>query len=541
VARHRFAVTATAFFRNRAGLSISAACAVTIAASGVVGAFVGHARAAFPDANGRIVFAAAPANNQTEYAIYTMKPVEDGSVDKGWKENPTGSNPKWSRWGSRIAFVRGPEGKREIYLMNADGTGVTRLTKNSDDDINPSWSPNDEWIAFATNRDGNYEIYKMRVDGPRTPKNLTKSAVVRNEDPAWSPDGKRIAFQSDGQIQVMSADGTGKKPLTNTGLNVSPAWSPDGKRIAFATRPTEKGNYDIYVMNADGTSVTNLTSDPADCGPTDLKRCSTDLDPTWSPDGTLIAFTSNRRGISAIHVMSKNGGDPKLLTPLDRASTTSDWKPADPATPQELRNRVESGVIKIKVAGDCHGFGTGFLVGPDLVATADHVLDESEKVFLVRNSEQLEATIVGRAPRIDIALLRSPKRINGYRFTFAGRRAREGERATAFGYSETGPATKKDGDVQSINATDVETGVGGLIQFDQSVPPGYSGGPLVRSPDPSDESGEADDVGFVLGLVRTTRKEGQETLAVPAAIVAKRVTIWRMSRKPLRPSEACRE
>jgi len=128
-------------------------------------------------------------------------------------------------------------------------------------------------IAFASDRSGNYDIYVMNEDGTGVTR-LTRNAAV-DWDPTWAPDGTKIAFASDRprghDIYVMNADGTGVTRLTRgAAYDYDPAWSPDGSRIAFA-RDVSRGR-GIYVMNADGTGLTRLTRwrgdyEPAWCGP----------------------------------------------------------------------------------------------------------------------------------------------------------------------------------------------------------------------------------------------------------------------------------
>ncbi len=129
----------------------------------------------------------------------------------------------------QIAFQTDRDGNDEIYVMNPDGTGPTRLTNDAATDQTPAWSPDGTKIAFETNRDGNTEIY------------------------------------------VINADGTGLMILTNdAATDATPAWSPDGTKLAFSTN--RNGNFEIYVMNADGTGPINLSNNAA-----------SDFEPAWSP------------------------------------------------------------------------------------------------------------------------------------------------------------------------------------------------------------------------------------------------------------------
>jgi len=211
--------------------------------------------------------------------------------------------PAWSPDGGRIAFTSGDEFEEEIYAMNADGSGVVRLTESYSHDSHPNWSPDRTKIAFESDRgksgELNFEIYVMNADGTEQ-VNLSRTPFPAEDVlPSWSPDGRRIAFATDRdgnwEIYLMNGDGTGQIRLTrNSADDVCPAWSPDGKRIAFASN--RDGDNEIYLMNADGTGVKQLTENTAE-----------DLYPSWSPNGKQIAFECDRDGDFEIYVMNADG------------------------------------------------------------------------------------------------------------------------------------------------------------------------------------------------------------------------------------------
>ena len=154
--------------------------------------------------------------------------------------------------------------------MNADGSGQRNLTRNTVRDRNPVWSPDGRRIAFESN----WQVNVMNADGSPGQRRLTRNGG-RNFAPAWSPDGQKIAFErrlgrkkygpcsgcgraSTFEVHVMNADGSGQQRLTTRGAE--PGWSPDGQKIAFMTE--RDGNAEIYVMNADGSQQRNLTRTP---------------------------------------------------------------------------------------------------------------------------------------------------------------------------------------------------------------------------------------------------------------------------------------
>ena len=201
--------------------------------------------------------------------------------------------------------------------MDDDGWKSRNLTNNRDDDGSPSWSPDGKRIAFESERADNKDIYVMDINGSNT-RNLTKD---RHDDavPSWSPDGKRIAFvsyrgdDSGGiDIYVMGVNGGNRRNLTKGFDRTAwkPAWSPDGKRIAFVSATlgdeTRGDEPEIYVMNINDGIPQKITDNRW-----------FDNDPSWSPDGKRIAFASKRshkNGDWDIYVMDDDGRNIQNLT-----------------------------------------------------------------------------------------------------------------------------------------------------------------------------------------------------------------------------------
>ena len=202
----------------------------------------------------------------------------------------------------------------EIYTVEPDGSGQTRITFNRG--TNPAWSPDGSKIAFERND----HIYIMNADGSGATQ--VTSSTDYNDEPSWSPDGTKIAFAAStsefdpSDIYVINTDGSGLTQLTSDSLyDFGPVWSPDGSKIAFSREP-EGDVLEIFVMNSDGTGVTQLTDNDM-----------TDDFPSWSPDGSKIAFSSIVSGTTEIRVMNADGSGLIQLTDNSFNDFMPSWSP----------------------------------------------------------------------------------------------------------------------------------------------------------------------------------------------------------------------
>jgi Tol biopolymer transport system component len=212
----------------------------------------------------------------------------------------------------KIAFVSdranpcfGPDSvptcNTDIYTADPDGTNITRLTRDDTlgmDDLYPAWSPDGKKIAFVSYRDadGCCEIFTMNADGSGLAQ-VTHTQGVINWRPAWSPDGTQLAvIRGDGSLFKMNVDGTSEVELLHDAAGVSfPDWSPDGSKILF-------GQSSLYTIHPDGTGLTFLNS-----------TGSQGLD--WSPDGSRIVHDLRSQG--DLYILSSDGStrQPLVSTP----------------------------------------------------------------------------------------------------------------------------------------------------------------------------------------------------------------------------------
>jgi Tol biopolymer transport system component len=216
-------------------------------------------------------------------------------------------NASWAPDGKRVLFVRDYYDHSVICVMNADGTGVTQLTSVPGTELDQFPIAFGKQIAFTRYEAGSTWTYIMNADGTgltRLPQ--TAGGVY----PGPSPKGGRIAFSRGGDIYLVDVTTGGLTNLTNSAESEQdPAYSPSGKQIAFARSGSDGG---IFVMNDDGTAVTRVTTSTPNA----------DTGPRWSPDGKRIAFTSTRDGSKGIYTINADGTG---LTDLTRAPLTQEY------------------------------------------------------------------------------------------------------------------------------------------------------------------------------------------------------------------------
>lgn len=220
----------------------------------------------------------------------------------------------------KIVYSSNIEGNYEIFIVNADGSGLENLTNNKGEDFFGDWINHGAQIIFDTNRDGIFQIYVMNSDGTN-PTNISKSNRMDNFG-SLSPDGSLIAFTSiygSSKICIMNTDGSNLHCITPAGVvnDMNPKWSPDGSKIVFSS--DQSSSQDIYVMNSDGSERQKL--DPIN---QTNKSCQTAL---WLSNNKIYIPCQIESKGTAWFEINPDGSDPIQLDELSVGSAIPIYSP----------------------------------------------------------------------------------------------------------------------------------------------------------------------------------------------------------------------
>lgn len=284
-----------------------------------------------------------------------------------------------------VTIDNGPQTNREVYISDWDGRNATPVTDHKTITVSPAWSKNGEYIAYTafvkrkigrgpakrnpdlflyevksrrrwlvSYRDGlnsgaeflndgkhllvtlsipsagrvrTADIYKMTLDGKSIQALTQGPGSAMNVEPAVSPDGKTLAFSSDRggkpMIYTMPINGGPAKMRISIGhYNSTPSWSPDSKQLAFAGFDKEKNNFDIFIMNLDGSDITRLTSAKKSSG-----KWANNEDPAFTPDGRQVLFVSDRTGTKQLFLVNIDGSNERQITYDNKFYGKPKWGP----------------------------------------------------------------------------------------------------------------------------------------------------------------------------------------------------------------------
>lgn len=228
----------------------------------------------------------AAGNSATATAAYEVR----ARTTTRLTNNPTDDmNPAWSPDGTRIAFQSKRNGDQfDLWWMNADGSGATRLTQDVNEDRNPAWSPDGEWIAFDSDRVGTFDVWRLPLAGGEAAAVAVTFANLDDVEPAWTPDGTTLYFASNRGSnapfniwRILVGDDADAEQLTSFDVDDrAPAVSSDGTRLAFASS-LNFGLPHVFTTEIGSDTVTPLTGDVG----------TREGDPMWLPGRSLVAFS----------------------------------------------------------------------------------------------------------------------------------------------------------------------------------------------------------------------------------------------------------
>ncbi|HEY40470.1 MAG TPA: trypsin-like serine protease [Dehalococcoidia bacterium] len=422
--------------------------------------------------------------NDDQLDIYIME-VDGSNQERLTTDGVKLGNYAFSPCGNRIVFNLDSD---NICTVNVDGTWLIPILSGRDA-FEPAWSPDGTKIVFQSWEHDPSEIYVMDVDGGNLVR-LTDNSDY-DDYPAWSPDGTKIAFVSDrdgnNEIYVMDADGSNQRRLTNhSAWDTFPAWSPDGNEILFqSSRGGTK--WGIYIMNADGTDVRSLT--PASYSSNH---------PSWSPDGTKVLFHSFKDSDEGeIYIMDRDGSNMVRLTTNSAGDYAPAWAPRRAGawvtedsievaaatnlgtmTAQEVTAMAREAVVRIETD---LASGSGFLISADgLILTNNHMVSDAEEITVyLEDGTSYEATVEARDLVRDLALIRIDADELPYLEIGDPMEVDLGQQVMVLGYPLAGDNITVTSGL--VSAIDFDCGRNiTWLQTDSAINPGNSGGPMLN-------------------------------------------------------------
>ncbi len=224
-------------------------------------------------------------------------------------------SPRWSRDGTKLIYSAERNRQWGIYLLDFKSMSERKVFFSKGTNMAGDFLPEGNDIIFSSSKDGTPALYRMNLKNNNIIK-LTSSYSI-DVSPAVSPNGKYIAFVSDRggspQIYMMRRDGSDVRRVTFEGsYNTSPSWSPKGDRIVFVGR---RGTNQIFTVKHSGSGLTQLAT------------VRNNEDPSFSPDGRYITFSSDRDGVKGIYIMRANGESQKRITPKNLRASGPRWSP----------------------------------------------------------------------------------------------------------------------------------------------------------------------------------------------------------------------
>ena len=267
-------------------------------------------------------------NPDSRNHLFTIDLATGGIRQLSSGRNHHDSNPRWSPDGKRIAFKSSRSGNWDAYVMDADGTNVTRITDSPANDHDPVWMPDGHSVIISSDRDSREDLYRVWLADRRVER-LTHHTVGRAIMPSVSPDGRSVAYAAqtlqrlqfwEFQIHVLDLQSGKARALDQRGGTCWPSWSQNGQLIANVSLATEPST--IQIRNADGSGSRTLNVDP--------KRWV--YYPDWSRDGSLMALSVSPQHHEGedwdLAVVAADGSRPlRTITSGPGNDRLPDWKP----------------------------------------------------------------------------------------------------------------------------------------------------------------------------------------------------------------------